>query len=495
MSVAPNAVARVVGIDTQFTDLSGGRVVNLPQRIAVVAQGSSAITYSTTKKQITSAFEAGEIYGFGSPIHLMALSLLPPNGDGVGTIPVTIYPLVDDGSAAPSVGNILPAGTVTKAGAFQVNINEIFSAAFVVEIGDTLAQIVTKIFDAVSAEVNMPMTPTDNATDLDLTSKWEGTSANQLTIVVEGPSDTGITFGITAPVGGLVNPDVDPALAQFGGVWESLVLNAMEDTDETTLEKFAVHGEGRWGSVVRRPYAALTGSVEDDVDTISAIPETRKTDRVNGYEPAPSSPNLPFVIASRAMARLAVRANTNPPTDYGSQRLTGLTPGPDEDQWTATERELLVVRGVSTTQVKDNVVNMSDTVTFYHPTGDVIPAYRFIVDIIKLQNIIFNLDLIFMTPEWDGAPLIPDNQATTNELAKKPRMAVAAVNTLIDQLALAAIISDPETAKASTVAQISETNPKRLDLETTMQISGNSNIIDFKFKWGFFFGTNIVVAT
>jgi phage tail sheath gpL-like len=194
------------------------------------------------------------------------------------------------------------------------------------------------------------------------------------------------------------------------------------------------------------------------------------------------------------VARLAVLANTNPPTDYGSQKMTGITPGADSVQWDYIQRNTLVTRGVSTTEVKDNVVNMSDTVTFYHPDGDVTPAYRFIVDIIKLQNILFNLDLIFMREDWNGAPLIPDIQPTTNELAKKPRMAVAEVNALIDNLGLAAIISDPETAKKTTVAQISASNPKRLDVSTTLQISGNSNIISVDFNWGFFFGTQTVIA-
>ena len=233
-AVDPNAVARVVGIATKFTDLRGGRVVNLPQRIALLAQGATAATYAVTKKQILSAFEAGTIYGFGSPIHLMALQLLPPNGDGVGTIPVTVYPMVDDGSGVASVGNILPAGTATKAGAFVININDILSAVFVISIGDSIADIVDAMTTAVNAEVSLPMLPTDNTTDLDLTSKWEGTSANQLTISVEGPTDTGITFGLTQPVGGLVNPDIDTPLTLFGDVWETTVLRraALDEAGE-----------------------------------------------------------------------------------------------------------------------------------------------------------------------------------------------------------------------------------------------------------------------
>jgi hypothetical protein len=133
-------------------------------------------------------------------------------------------------------------------------------------------------------------------------------------------------------------------------------------------------------------------------------------------------------------------------------------------------------------------------VTFYHPDGDPTPAYRYVVDVVKLQNILFNLDLIFATAEWDGAPLIPDDQPTANRSAKKPKNAVAAVASMVDRLGLEAIISDPTTAKASISAEINGSNPKRLDLEFTVQLSGNTNIISVDFNFGFFFGTSPVTV-
>jgi phage tail sheath gpL-like len=171
-----------------------------------------------------------------------------------------------------------------------------------------------------------------------------------------------------------------------------------------------------------------------------------------------------------------------------------LVPGTDGEQWTYVDRDQAVKAGSSTIEVKDGVINLSDTVTFYHPDGDPIPAYRFVVDIIKLQNIIFNLDLEFATDKWDGAPLIPDDQPTVNRDAKKPKTAVAAVAAILDSLGLNAIISDPETAKANTFAEIDAGNPKRLNLVTTVQLSGNTNIKSIDLEFGFFFGTPTVVA-
>jgi hypothetical protein len=232
----------------------------------------------------------------------------------------------------------------------------------------------------------------------------------------------------------------------------------------------------------------FTGNLNTTVANAIAVPDARKTDRTNSQLVAPGSVDLPFVTAGRQLARIISRANNNPPWNYAKTKADGLTPGADGDQWLYTQRDAAVKGGSSTIEVVDNVINLADIVTFYHPSGDPTPAYRYVVDVVKLQNIIFNLELIFASDEWAGAPLIPDSQVTTNSRAKKPKDAVAAVSALADSLALEAIISDPEAAKASIVAQINSTNPKRLDLTVTFKLSGNTEIISIDLNFGFFFG-------
>lgn len=493
-AVDVSAVARVVGIKTEFKDLRGGGILFLPQRIAVVGQGNTAATYSTDKIQLTSAAAVGARFGYGSPLHLAALQLLPANGDGVGTIPVTFYPLVDDVSGVAATGDITPGGAQTTAAAYTVLVNNIRSEQFVISVGDTVAQIVTKITNAINAVIEMPVIATDNTTAVGIAAKWEGESGNDIVIEVEGSTTAGTTFAITQPTGGLVNPDVQDALDQVGNVWETMVLNCLNVEDTVALDAYSVFGEGRWGALTRKPLVVFTGYTGVTVNDAITIPDARKTDRTNAQLVAPGSNDLPLVVAARQLARIAPIANNNPPRDYGSQDATGLTPGADGDQWLYADRDQAVKGGSSTIEVKDGVINLSDTVTFYHPTGEPIPAYRYVCDIVKLQNIIFNLDLIFATKQWDGAPLIPDDQPTTNRDAKKPKMAVAAVCAMLDSLGLNAIISDPETAKANTVAGINEQNPKRLDVSTTVQVSGNTNIISVDLDFGFYFGTAPVVA-
>ena len=493
-AVDASAVARVVGIETKFKDLRAGGILFLPQRVALIGQGATASVFSTVKKQFTSALAVAQDYGFGSPVHLAAKQLLPINGDGLGTIPLTVYPLDDDGAGVASAGDITPTVAPTEAASYIVRVNNIDSEAFVIDTADTVATVTVKIATAINAVLDMPIIATSTALLVDTVSKWKGVSANDIYIELIGSTTVGNSFAITQHVGGLVNPDVDDALNQVGNVWESLVLNCLDIADTASLTKYATFGEGRWGALVRKPCVVFTGNTETTVALATVVSDARATDRTNAQLVAPGSNDLPFAVAARQVARIAKVANNNPPQDYGSQNATGLVPGTDGDQWTYADRDQAVKAGSSTVEVKDGVVNIADVVTFYHPSGDPIPAYRYVVDIIKLQNIIFNLDLEFATAKWDGAPLIPDDQPTVNRNAKKPKTAVAAMSAILDSLGLNAIISDPETAKKNTFAEIDAGNPKRLNAATTVQLSGNANIISVDLNFGFFFGTPTVVA-
>jgi len=489
-----SAVARVVGIKTSFVDLRQSGSTLLPQRIAVVGQGSSASTYSTTKAQVTSAQQAAETYGFGSPLHLACLQLLPQNGDGVGSIPVTLYPLVDAGSSVAAAGDITPSGTQTAAASYIVYVNNIASQAFTFAAAATIADRTLAIADAINGALFLPVTATDNGTDVTITAKWKGLTGNDLKIEIVGGETAGTVFAITQPVGGLINPDVTTALDQIGDVWETLILNCLNTADSAALTAFNTFGEGRWGALTRKPCVVFTGDTSATVAAAIAVPEARKTDRVNCQLVAPGSNDLPLVVAAAQLARIAAIANNNPAHDYGSQSVSLITPGTDAQQWAYNQRDQAVKGGSSTTVVKDGVVNVSDVVTFYHPTGDTLPAYRYVVDIIKLQNVIFNLDLVFASPDWDGAPLIPDDQATSNRSARKPKAAKAAIAAVVDGLALEAILSDPAAIKKTIIAGINESNPKRLDAAVTVKLSGNAGIISLDLNFGFYFGAATLVA-
>jgi phage tail sheath gpL-like len=487
MTIDASAVARAVGIGARYKDMRSGAVRSLPQRIAVIAQGSSAVTYSTEKWEATSAGAAATRFGAGSPIHHVLDELLPANGDGVGTIPVTVYPLEDGYDAVAATGTITPSGAVTSAASFRVRASGVLSREIPVAVSEAMTSIVDKMVAAINAIPKMPVIASDGTTNTGLEVKWAGPSGNDVVIEIIGEVP-GVTFAISQPAGGLVNPTVDDALAQIGDIWETMVINGNPIADTTALNAFQTFGEGRWNSLVHKPLVVFTGNTEEDVTTATAVSSARPTDRVNAQLVAPGSVNLPCVVAARQVARIARLANENPPHDYGSQRATGLIPGADGEQWDYTARDQAVKAGSSTIKVKDGVINVADVVTFYAPSDEEPPGYRYVVDIVKMQNILYNLALTFDNAEWDGAPLVPDGQPTTNPAAKTPGMIKAELAALADNLAAEAIISDPAATKAALSVLIDSQNPKRANLVLPVKLSGNLNIMDAIVEFGFHFG-------
>lgn len=495
MTVTASAVARVVGIQTNFKQIRGSTAQQLPQQIAVLAQGATAsVGYSLSPRRITSAAEAAATYGFGSPIHLAARELFPAVGGGVGSIPVTVLPLNDDGAGAAAVGTITPAGVAAAAGNFFARISGILSSPIAVAAGANVATQVASLVAAINAILDMPAlaTNTGPGTACTLTAKWKGATGNEIKVEILdtnlNPVASGL-FTVVNPAAGANDPVVTTALGGIGGDWITLLINSFHGTNTTVLDAIQTKGEARWDQQVRRPFVAFCGNDEAVLATATATTAARKTDRINCQLVSPGSVHLPVQIAAAQVREIAKVADDNAPTDYGSRRVTTLIPGADSVQWDYTTRDAAVKAGCSTVQIKDGVLNISDVVTMYHPDGEIPPAYRYVVDIIKLMQVYYNVDLEFAQPAWDGAPLIPDGQPTTNPNARKPSSAKAAMNRILDALGLAAIISDPATAKASTAANINGTNPKRLDMSTSIQLSGNTNIISIDLNFGFFFGT------
>jgi glutamate carboxypeptidase len=63
------------------------------------ANTDNQATLDTNGFKLTSAQQAGERYGYGSPAHIIARILLPSTGGGVSGIPVIVYPQEETGSA------------------------------------------------------------------------------------------------------------------------------------------------------------------------------------------------------------------------------------------------------------------------------------------------------------------------------------------------------------------------------------------------------------
>jgi len=493
--ISSSVRAKVMGIDVQHVGRDSGDAPLLEQRIAIFAQGNTGATYSLEPFEAVGPQDIIDRgMGYGSIADLCAYyGLWPSDGSGVNGPSVTVYPLADDGSGVAAAGEIEPTGSAAIKHNVRVWINRtILTDAISINASEAPATYLPKVKTALDAALRSPLT-TGTIADgaLPLTCKWKGATGNAIKLEIvdaDDPTrpvkDTTITWAITQPTGGSTNPSLATALAKMGDVWETTLINTMNHDDVLALGALAEVNEAKWNQPFPKPFVALAANVATDHAAAAAVADARPTDRTNGYVNAPGSRSFPWVIAARAAAERASLAHENPPDDK-TLALTGIDPGPTSTQWGFEKRDYAFKHGVSTVEVGD-VVRLSDTITFYKPTGQDDYGYQYFVDIYRLQNSIFQYAARFKSDKWDGAPLVQNGQATPrNPRARTPDDAVSDLYSVTDFLAEWAIITDPKRAKKSAKAAL-RTSGKGLDWEIKIPLSSNSNVVagTLKFSLG-----------
>lgn len=355
--------------------------------------------------------------------------------------------------------------TVTDSGSGTTGL------ADALKLSSTTSAVVTDGVDEIPSQIN-------------LTAKWSGTTGNDINLGLSGDTGDGLLFAITDMNGGQLNPDIEPALDNFKNTWNTIVVNQF-GFDVDVFDKLDFFNEGRWDGMIAKPFVAIYGATDKYRDDLIAHSVDRKEDRTNVCMPVYGSVSLPFEIAGRAAGMIASRASENVPRPYIGLRMTGIATSPEEFELGYTDRNTLEVNGISTTISDNGAPEIQDVVTFYRPDGVQDLGYKYIVDIMKSFDWLFNLKLRFNGPKWEAVILVNDDDVTHNPYARRPSNAVSEIYGLIDSFALDAIIVDKDFAKQNTRAEIDPDNPNRINTNTTVKYSGSGRISSHTLNFGF----------
>jgi len=475
---------------------------NLPQRLAVLAEANEAnqLTLDTTPKQITSAKQAGDLYGYGSPIHMIARILFPKSGEGIGGIPVYIYPQAEPGGASAKVIEITPTGTATGNGTHYLKIcgrdgmdGDFY--AINVEEGDTTADLTAKINDAVNNILGCPCISTEDGYTAELTSKWKGKTANDISVSVDtGDDELGISYAINSTASGAGVPSISAALTAFGNNWNTIVLNSygLESTILSALESFngrPADGNtaptGRFAATIMKPFVAVTGSTADDP---SATTDAREDDVTIALAPAPLSEGLQFEASANMIVLLAPTAQNNPHLDVSGQSYPDM-PTPDSIGSMAeyNNRDAFVKKGCSTVDLSAGRYKVMDFVTTYHKTGENPPQFRYVRNLMLDLNIYYGYYLLEQINVVDKA-IAADSDIVSVQSVIKPKQWKQILFAYADDLASRALIVDPEFMQDSIDVDLSTTNPDRLETFFKYKRSGFARVLSTTAEAGFNFG-------
>lgn len=487
MGVSVSSISRVTGVEVKYKNFNAGAAALLPQRLAIIGPGNADKTFSTDKYECEgSAVAVAEKYGYGSPLHLAALQLFPKTGSGA-SFPVTIYPVADAAGGVAAKGSVAVTGTATENGSGVIYIGGI-KAEFAVLKTETAAAVMAKVITAINGTLEMPVKAGEIADDaIPLTAKFKGSIGNLITI--EWDCDiAGLTFSKVAMADGAVDGNVDDALAAIGGVWETVILDCYPYSNTDNLDKYFEFGVDRWG-VLNKKGCLVAHGCTDDYATRTAVTDLRPNDYINFLIESKGSRELPFVIAAKGLVSdIMTAADSDPAMGYKGL-LSGLHTGADAIQEVYSVRNQALSKGASTNLKEGSVARLNDIITFYHPENEgKYPSRRYVVDLMKLMNVVYNVRLIMEADEMVGVPLVPDADVVTNKNAVQPKTVRTAFINLAKNLAKKAIISDAEFTKKNLEVSIDSENPKRLNVVFPVKLSGNIEVSSTDVYFGFYLG-------
>jgi phage tail sheath gpL-like len=474
----------------------------LPQVIAILGEANTANQSGLTVDpvEVTSANEAGELFGFGSPIHSVMRILRPISGDGVGGIPTIVYPQISAGGASATVRAWTVTGTATANTTHTVVVNgrtglDFKSYEYSVAVGDTPTVIAGKIKDVINGITNAPCTATNALGVVTITSKWEGATSAELNISFDlGTKTAGISYSQTTSTDGAGTVDLADTLALFSDEWNTIVINTYGEAQFATLEAFNgipndVNPTGRYSGLIFKPFMAYAGSTLSDKDDLATI--TNDADRIsevtNVLCVAPNSKNFTYEIASNVVLGLAPILQNQPHLDESAIVYADVSLPSDGnigDMKDYNNRDFLLKKGCSTVMVKKGQLAVQDLVTTYHPEGEVPLQYNYVRNLNIDFNVAFKyklLEELYLT----GKTIVSDDQLVTVANCIKPIEWKGIVFGLFDDLAEIGLIVDPEFSKASVVVNISTINPNRFETTFSYKRTGTVRIASTTAKAGF----------
>lgn len=499
IAVTLDRISRIVGYKIQkgvFSDVSPF----LPQRIAILAEANddNQASLVLTPQQITSAQQAANLFGVGSPVHIIARILFPSSGDGIGGIPVWVYPQAKAVGATKKLIKILPVGTATGNATHYVKIagrdgmDAQFYAVNIVQ-GDTTATIAQKIEDAVNAVYGTPVYAMADAYEAILASRWSGLTANELTAEMDtNDAAVGITYSVSYPQAGSGTPSIAGALAQFNNDWNTLVINSYgtESTTMTALEQFngiaSDSPTGRYAGIIMKPFIAITGSTSDDP---SAITDARLNDMTIAIAPAPGSKGLSMEAAANMAVLQALVAQNEPHLDVAGKSYPDMpTPESIGTMASYTSRDAIVKKGCSTVNLVAGKYQVQDFVTTYHPVGENPPQFRYVRNINLDLNIRYMYYLLELINVVDHAIARDEDTVVASNIVK-PKMWKSVVDQFAEDLSQLALIVDPSFMQDSIVVNIGTANPDRFETFFRYKRSGFARVSSTTAEAGFNFGT------
>jgi len=411
-------------------------------------------------KPITGATQGATYFGRGSQLAAMCSAFVAANPYA------ELYALAldEDAAGAKATATITITGSATADG----------TLSFVwggrrrkvgVKTGDAFGTIAAAIKAADDLDPDSQTTSTVALGVVTVSARHKGAYGNDLAVepnyYVGDKTPAGITVTVTAFTGGTTNPDVTDAIAAMGGdaPYYTIVPGWTDDANMDVLEDEL---ESRWDPIRQIPghaIATLRATHTDSQTYGNARNMQFSTVLAPGLTPTP-----PWAFAA-AVAAVEV-AETDPARPRQNLKIPGVLPPLEANRFNITERNLLLMDGMSTVKVEAGEVYIERLVTTYqtNPGGEEDPSYK---DIEVMRSIAhfragWRSRILRKYPNAklgnDGERFAPGQVVVTPKLLRGEALAY------FDEQNLLALVEDRKQFAAQLIVERDQDNPNSMNV-------------------------------
>lgn len=360
---------RTPGVYVEFDNSLAGAVSILHKILVVGQMLPTATVQEGVPIQVTNGDQSELYFGRGSMLTEMLRALFAANR----VTEVYAIGLNENAVGTAASGSILVGGAAASSGTLFVHVAG-KQLAVTINNGDASTAIALAIVAAITAQTDLPITAAINGGNpslVDITCRWRGETGNDIDIRTNysqgGNAVSGVPLTITAMSGGIGNPDIASAIANFGDEWWNWIVTPF--TDATNLTALETELLDRWGPLRQiggRAFCAVRGTHA----ATAAFGNSRNSFLLScigtGIAPQPT-----YIWAAVNAGVAAASLMDDPARPLQTLALPGILPPSIEQRFTRTERNVLLFDGITTYTVgSDGVARIERQVTMYQTNSN-----------------------------------------------------------------------------------------------------------------------------
>jgi hypothetical protein len=509
-SLNPNAIASATSVTFRQKAQATGAFARDERILAIGNPQDGKSIVGNVIKQFANADDVGIVYGFGSPLHRMAMKLFPTDNNGskvetyfipidnptanstrhtievsvIGTVPnknfncYLRFKELPFEAPADAVGKIATSYQMNPAKAprrIDLNIFNKIKIPFTILKNNTSNEILNSLKSSIEEYTNAPFigefVTIEEVTTFRLVAKWYGeTSKFSVDFVDENNNiitvdDYGVAFTTEVITEGIGTADLAETLNQ---ITEELNITRIisQFNDIGSLDKLKNKCLSFRDGLICQWILSYTGK---EYPENQLIPKTADIQQLIDFGNSRRDDTVNVIIAGSYH------------DDNGNADLRPLS---------YTERDLLLKAGISNLEPKiTGGYRIGDLTTLYHPQGQQNPLFRYDRDITLIGNIGYDLKTVFdNSDEWKSIIIVSDTLTTDNDSARSIKDIKATLDTRLRLYGKNAWIADVDTAIENSNVQIDSMNPNRFNINPSFELSGVGRIFDIVNFVGFYFG-------